>query len=1039
VRLFKRTAVVFAIIVIGSATFIGVRRGWSPSPPNELAALAAAVGSSLPFESRLSGGFVPSDRHVTRGAESTASPLLSPDARIAIAQLEKRATAEPSPQALAALGVAYLVGGELDKSVSTLEDAATEGDAATAWSDLSAAYLAKAERVPARRIEYFSRALEAATKSIRLSPSNEARFNRALAVDSLAPFVGPTNPWAEYLTAERDPLWIDTAKRHAASAASIQDARDVWDGRKQDLRIALAKGNRSAVDAIVTEFPEASTEVFEQELIVEWARGDANSLRYAKTVAAAILAATGDPIQRDEVALVTATGGTLTKAHLNYAEGLRRYDSNEYVAAAELFGRARARFIQAKSPYGAWAAAEQATILFQQRDLQAADRALAEAEQIARARRYVALLGRCLQLHGLVYSKQWRLAEALEAFRSSASIFEAAGRREDAVFVHGHLADVLRTLGEHQQSWEYIGRTLEGLARVRKPVRRYLALYNASLFASSQDLLEAALLFQNATVIEASKAGAVATVDALTQRAVIRERQHDTTNAKRDLGTAVDRLNDIPDGPLKKFLASEIGVLRRRLTRMSEGADEADLTSAIEFFDKAEPARVPGLYLERARLQRASHAEVDAEKSLELGITTLELQQSRLGDDAMKVSYFDESWSLFPEMVELQLAARRDPARAFEFAERSRARALLSGHRDSARQPIRQLGDIQSFIPPSATVLYYATLSDRVLIWRVTAASVTLVETRIARADLVRLVTRYRAALFGGRDADTIGAALYNALIRPVGASARDATLLFMPDGDLQRLPFATLRDPATHRFLIEDHGILVASSASLFVAGLERLRAHSGRPIGSALLVGNPALTQAGTSNVLKPLPGAESEVQQAAAFYTNHLVLTGPAATKQRFVASAPEYDVVHFGGHALANAEYPLLSRLSFPGSDGSDSPLFAHEISRMRFPRTRLVVLAACSTAAGAVSRGEGVASIARPFLAAGVPTVIASQWDVDDAATSQLFLLFHRALGGNQDPVKALRIAQLSLLRSNNAVLASPASWGAFVALGTTAQ
>ena len=131
-----------------------------------------------------------------------------------------------------------------------------------------------------------------------------------------------------------------------------------------------------------------------------------------------------------------------------------------------------------------------------------------------------------------MFSKQWRLTEALSAFRESASRFEAARQRENAVSLYHHLADTLRTLGEQRESWEYIGRALAELGIVRKPIRRYLFLYNASLFASSQNLFEAALLFQNGTVREAAKADVAVEVDALTQRALIHSRRGDPESAR---------------------------------------------------------------------------------------------------------------------------------------------------------------------------------------------------------------------------------------------------------------------------------------------------------------------------------------------------------------------------------------------------------------------------------------------------------------------------------------------------------------------------
>ena len=174
------------------------------------------------------------------------------------------------------------------------------------------------------------------------------------------------------------------------------------------------------------------------------------------------------------------------------------------------------------------------------------------------------------------------------------------------------------------------------------------------------------------------------------------------------------------------------------------------------------------------------------------------------------------------------------------------------------------------------------------------------------------------------------------------------------------------------------------------------------------------------------------------ASKLYPRHTTLVGRTATRERFVEMAPAFEVVHFGGHAFANPEFPLLSRLVFADAAAGEQSLFAHDIMRLRFPRTRVMVLAACSTAAGAVSRGEGVVSVARPFLSGGVPLVVASQWDVDDRATGQLTLAFHRELAKTGDPIHALQAAQLALLRSGDAVQALPESWGAFVAVGTAA-
>ena len=377
---------------------------------------------------------------------------------------------------------------------------------------------------------------------------------------------------------------------------------------------------------------------------------------------------------------------------------------------------------------------------------------------------------------------------------------------------------------------------------------------------------------------------------------------------------------------------------------------------------------------------------------------------------------------------------RQESDAAFDYAERSRARSLLAAAQGSALSRTRQLRDIQSRLPPTATLVYYSTLADRVVSWTITSQRADFSERPVKERDLLRLIEQHRAAIRTHRENRDVNDRLYTLLLEPAARAIEGSSVVVVVrDGALQQLPFATLRDPQSSRYLIEDHALLVSPSASFFVDALATSTASTRAPIESALMIGNPA------AEGVRPLPGAEAEADAAAALYRRHEVMTGRGATKGRFLAAAPAFEVIHFGGHALVNPEFPLLSRLVFADEHRTGQSLYAHELAKLRFPRTRVVVLAACSTAAGVVSRGEGVVSVARPFLAGGVPVVIASQWDVDDRATEQLTLVFHRELAKSGDPTRALRAAQLAMLRSGDAVLALPENWAAFVAIGTTAS
>jgi CHAT domain-containing protein len=1009
-----------AVVIV---SLVAVREWRVRRDQGELSRLAKAVGATLPFDARLSGGFLPPAQDVRRST-MPAPTALSPDARIAIAQIEKRAAADRTSPALGDVGVAYLVEGDVDKAIGALEEATSIGDDAAQWSDLSAAYLVKSDRTPGRRIEYIARALETSTRSLRLRPTSEGRFNQSIALEALAPYVGVANPWVEYLRDERDARWQAVAREHQRQTRTKPDPRQAWERRKAALREALDRSERAAIDETAAQFPEATIEFFERELLVEWARvvlthngaRAGTVLASARVIAAAIQRSTGDSIQTRTLDAIAASGtpDDAARAHLAYVDGIARYDAGDYKASRTSFDAALAGFTRVKSPYAEWASLEIAVILFQQRQLnEAADR-LAIVEHNARGNGFVTLRGRALWMRGLTQSKQWRLSDAMSGFREASAVYSAAGEWENRANVDSVIAANLRMLGEYNDSWAYSAQTLEALGHLRKPTQRYLILFNASLFASSQDLLEAALRFQDAAVREAQTAGEAQLVEALTQRATIFIHQGRPGEANGDLEAARAKLTAVRSEALLKYLKAELDVLLADLAP-SQGHPPPidDLRGAVSFFSVAEPAIVPRLQLGLARAQLAVHDHLQAEEAFARGISLLERQREQLGDEALKVSYFDESWNLFSEMIEFQSRDRHDAVRAFEFAERSRARSLLTG------SPLT-LAEIQRSLPDAAVMIYYATLSDRVLVWTVTNSGSRLVEQKVSRDHLGRLVSRYLTEVAATQDQSRTARQLSDLLIQPIASQLPPGALLILvPDGELQRVPFATLKTAETARYLVEDHPILMSPSGTFYATALARSKRLSVTQVRSGLLVGDPE--PAPTSS--RPhLPGAEAEANAAAAFYAEHQVLTGPSATKERFLDLAPRFDVVHFGGHALANAEFPQLSRLLFAAARGGDEPepLYAYEVAGLQLPQTRLVVLAACSTAVGAVSHGEGVVSVARPFLAAGVPTVVASQWDIDDRVAQLLFVAFHREFVRTQDAALSLQRAQVDLLRSGKA-------------------
>jgi CHAT domain-containing protein len=95
-----------------------------------------------------------------------------------------------------------------------------------------------------------------------------------------------------------------------------------------------------------------------------------------------------------------------------------------------------------------------------------------------------------------------------------------------------------------------------------------------------------------------------------------------------------------------------------------------------------------------------------------------------------------------------------------------------------------------------------------------------------------------------------------------------------------------------------------------------------------------------------------------------------------------------------------------------------------------------VLSACQTEIERYDNGEGMIGIARTFLAAGAPLIVASQWPVDSDATAELMIRFHRLrkLEG-LSTTEALRRSQQEMVTGANERHRNPYYWAAFLPVG----
>lgn len=272
--------------------------------------------------------------------------------------------------------------------------------------------------------------------------------------------------------------------------------------------------------------------------------------------------------------------------------------------------------------------------------------------------------------------------------------------------------------------------------------------------------------------------------------------------------------------------------------------------------------------------------------------------------------------------------------------------------------------------------------------------------------------------------------------------------LILVPDGSLAHIPFeALLRSKPDKElsykdldYLLRHYEISYNYSASLWYDYLDTEREENtkGLMAWAATYAESDAAAERkrGFRAYLKELPGAEEEVKLLEKAYAGSFEV-GLTCNEGQFKKVAKDYTILHLAMHGLLNKEYPLLSGLAFTDTKDTieDDFLQAWEISQLDL-RAELVVLSACETGYGKFRQGEGLMSLARSFMYAGVPAQLVSLWPVNDRSTSSIMQNFYGQLDKGKNKAAALQQAKLDYMAEvKNELTAHPVFWAPFIQLG----
>lgn len=865
-----------------------------------------------------------------------------------------------------------------------------------AKNDLAAAYYVRAQREddPVDLL----RALEAVEKA---PVSAASQFNRALIFEELGFYKEAFAAWEGALRLDSRSQWAAEARKHRDALRPIAeaDAERRWECAQVRIEEALLSGDDAALKALVAQWPAAVYEWVRDVLLLQ------DRIADARRVAKVLYGATDD---RSAVDLVNGNGNpTRIRAAIDEAASLSR-DGHQAAAYARL---------------------------------------MAVAPDV-RKQRYPLLQARFDLVRGYVLYQRCEYSQALKAYRAALDPYKRANDREGLANAYTRTAGIYVLMGSNEQALRDAINALRNGVQLRDATRWHAMMGEVSSTVNALNSERLALAVQNdivsrmRTELRRHPKKREATLNlaiALRARAGL-ELADNPAKAARDLQDAAALL------PHNKSMQARIADVRAQLVLKTDKQKAIEeFTRSLKLAGDQDPTFRARLYAQRANAHLTVGNRKSAITDLQLAIQELnkEEQLNLAGRDVSEgeelwPAYFERFRDTYDQLI-TEMIEDRDAATAFYYNEQSRSADPLNLILQSDPKLAgarRDLPSIQAALPDDTVILQYAVLRDVTYVWMISRRSFEFTSLPVGRERVERwtktLQTHARMSNVEGFDAN-LQAPYAELFEKPLNIINREQPrLVIIPDGPMHGLPFAALRTAQPDHYFVQDATIEVAASTALYLMSLERDR-QLRRDDSSILLVGNPAFDRASAMfKDLPALPSAVDEVKEIRELYGDpDDPLVGREATRGAFVSRAMRpHSYIHIAAHAIANPDAPHHSYLVF-----ADGVVDAKQLLTLKLDQTRLVVLGACGSVGGQPVGLQGVAPLVRPLIGKGVPAVLGTLWNVNDATTSQLLVSFHQHYTNGEDAATALQAAQREFLNSKKAIKKPPLVWGSFQVIG----
>jgi CHAT domain-containing protein/tetratricopeptide (TPR) repeat protein len=682
---------------------------------------------------------------------------------------------------------------------------------------------------------------------------------------------------------------------------------------------------------------------------------------------------------------------------------------------------------------------------------------------IAEAEGYLDIQASTRNILGIALRGLGRIQDALVSYRIAQELWQQAKEPAEEARVLSNRGELYMSLGMTDQALASFNQALPLLSlEEKRDVRFWVLAGAAAALHEKLELPRAKSIYSSALDLARTPREQMVI---LARMSIVRRDEGDLPEAISLLEKSLQLARLQGDGRREAYALADLAHMADMQKRAPEAVQKFDQVLEI-LTELRDPAAMASALFGRAEAERNRGRFDAAIASVEESISLVESLRSNLSPGP-RIAFFASRHKCYELYVNLLMDKHRQnpdagyQARAFEIAERSRARSLLddmAGRPSAAAMTLREIQ--REVLDRDSLLLSYQLGDPKSTLWLVTPDFLTSFDLP-RRSDIEKEVLRVRERLSNGAvlaEAGALSGMLIPAGIAPLGRKR----LLIVPDGILHLAPFAALCESGLPDGgcrtapLVLDHEIVQLPSAS--VLGRMRKKLASRQPAaGSIGVLADPVFERRDRRLVEKigePRPEekepesglgierlgrlryTDKEADEILKLFPAEAGFSVRGFSASRETAMSPEFlrnRILHFATHNLV-AEHPDLSGLVLSRFDASGRRmqgfLGVQEIYGLKLS-AELVVLSACGTGLGSEVRGEGVVGLTRAFLHSGAKRVVVSLWNVQERETTELMTRFYRKLHDGLPASAALRSAQASMFSDGY----RPRAWASFVLQG----